>query len=332
MADPVRPVRPARGRERGQVLVIFVLSLTAIFAAAGLAVDIGRLYIERRFLENAADAAALAAANSLIRGNTTADARIDAMAVLTKNFASPPNGLVPTLPPASGSEVYESGHAGDPSYLIDGILINGGDIRVAVRNTDLVHVRARRRPDDEDHGRTRQGRAPAATLADRDPALRQRARTHDRRDVPVRWRHARLPGPRLDGELCLPRDRERTPRCARPPRRASRSTRRTPTTTRPTTARSSTWSARAHSRRTAPASGGSSPSTSGTSSRRRRTSSTTASRPARTRTRSRTSRPAWVGTGYPGPAFPPVTSPPDPDDQIAIMDGNSSGIIIDAID
>ena len=133
---PVRPgVRRSRVRERGQVLVIFVLSLTAIFAAAGLAIDIGRLYMERRFLENAADAAALAAANSLIRGNTDANARSDAMAVLTKNFTSPPNGITPSLPPAAGSEVYESGHAGDPMYLVDGILINGSDIRVAVRNT-----------------------------------------------------------------------------------------------------------------------------------------------------------------------------------------------------
>ena len=40
----------------------------------------------------------------------------------------------------------------------------------------------------------------------------------------------------------------------------------------------------------------------------------------------------WVAKGYPGPAFPPVTSPPDPNDQIAIIDGNSSGIIITDID
>ena len=40
----------------------------------------------------------------------------------------------------------------------------------------------------------------------------------------------------------------------------------------------------------------------------------------------------WVATGYPGPAFPPVTSPADPNDQIAIIDGNSSGIIVDEID
>ena len=39
----------------------------------------------------------------------------------------------------------------------------------------------------------------------------------------------------------------------------------------------------------------------------------------------------WVATGYPGPDFPPVTLPPDPNDQVGIIDGNSSGIIVDAI-
>ena len=40
----------------------------------------------------------------------------------------------------------------------------------------------------------------------------------------------------------------------------------------------------------------------------------------------------WVAAGYPGPDFPPVTLPPDPNDQVGIIDGNSSGIIIDEID
>jgi hypothetical protein len=39
----------------------------------------------------------------------------------------------------------------------------------------------------------------------------------------------------------------------------------------------------------------------------------------------------WVATGYPGPAFPPISSPPDPNDQIGILDGNKSGIIVDSI-
>ena len=112
--------------------MIFALSMTAIFAAAGLAFDIGRFYAERRFLQNAADAAALAAANSLITGSTSAQADTVARAVLTSNFSHPPNGIVPSLPPTTPQ--YESGHAGDPLYLTNGILITGTDVRVAVEN------------------------------------------------------------------------------------------------------------------------------------------------------------------------------------------------------
>jgi Flp pilus assembly protein TadG len=65
---------PAAGPGRGQVLVIFAIALTALFAAAGLAFDIGRFYAEQRFLQNSADAGALAAASALVRGATTSDA------------------------------------------------------------------------------------------------------------------------------------------------------------------------------------------------------------------------------------------------------------------
>ncbi|HEU4573156.1 MAG TPA: pilus assembly protein TadG-related protein [Candidatus Limnocylindrales bacterium] len=125
--------RRDRDRDRGQVLVIFCLGIVALFAAAGLAFDVGRFYVERRFLQNAADAAALAAANALIRGESTAQADTRARESLTANFATPPNGLVPALPPAT--PVYDSGHAGDPTYLSNGILISGCDVRVAVQNS-----------------------------------------------------------------------------------------------------------------------------------------------------------------------------------------------------
>jgi hypothetical protein len=127
--------RDRRGRARsdkGQVLVIFVLAITAIFAAAGLAFDLGRFYAERRFLQNAADAAALAAANALIQGRTNSEADTIARAVLSSNFSRPPNGVIPSLPPTTPQ--YESGHAGDPVYLTNGILITGTDVRVAVEN------------------------------------------------------------------------------------------------------------------------------------------------------------------------------------------------------
>jgi hypothetical protein len=118
--------------QRGQVLVIFALAITVLFAAAGLAFDVGRFYSERRFLQNSADAAALAAGNALIRGESVAQADARAREVLTANFAHSPSGVVPSLPPTT--PVYEPGHAGDPEYLINGILIAGSDVRVAVQN------------------------------------------------------------------------------------------------------------------------------------------------------------------------------------------------------
>jgi len=125
-------LRGERRADRGQVLVIFALSITVLFAAAGLAFDVGRFYSEKRFLQNSADAAALAAANALIRGESNAQADARAREVLTANFAHSPSGVTPAMPPTT--PVYESGHAGDPNYLINGILIGGGDIRVAVQN------------------------------------------------------------------------------------------------------------------------------------------------------------------------------------------------------
>ncbi len=120
-----------REREHGQVVVIFALALVAILAAAGLAFDVGRFYSERRFLQNAADAAALAAGNALVRGESTMEADAEARDILTRNFLADPTGSNPQLPPTT--PVYATGHAGDPVYLSNGILISGGDVRVAVQ-------------------------------------------------------------------------------------------------------------------------------------------------------------------------------------------------------
>ncbi|HSO30492.1 MAG TPA: pilus assembly protein TadG-related protein [Candidatus Sulfomarinibacteraceae bacterium] len=124
---------PAPARERGQVVVIFALAVAGLIAAAGVAVDIGRFYSERRFLQNAADAAALAAANALVRGASDADAVIAAQNSLARNFLGDPNGVVASLPPTV--PVYENGYAGTPSRLLNGIIVSGGEVRVAVENT-----------------------------------------------------------------------------------------------------------------------------------------------------------------------------------------------------
>ncbi len=59
-------MRITERRTRGQSLVIVALSATALFGIIALGLDAGRLYFERRDVQNAADAGALAGAQELI--------------------------------------------------------------------------------------------------------------------------------------------------------------------------------------------------------------------------------------------------------------------------
>lgn len=59
------PVCQTRRGERGSVMVLSVVGMLSFFLAAGLAVDISHLYTAKAELQNAADAAALAAASQL---------------------------------------------------------------------------------------------------------------------------------------------------------------------------------------------------------------------------------------------------------------------------
>ena len=53
-------------KQRGVVAIIVALSLVALLGFAGLALDLGRLYVGKTELQNAVDACALAAANELV--------------------------------------------------------------------------------------------------------------------------------------------------------------------------------------------------------------------------------------------------------------------------
>lgn len=55
-----------RNRKRGQSIVIVALSATALFGIIALGMDAGRLYFQRRDVQNAADAGALAGAEELL--------------------------------------------------------------------------------------------------------------------------------------------------------------------------------------------------------------------------------------------------------------------------
>jgi hypothetical protein len=312
------PARARRRRDTGQVLVIFVLALVALMGAAGLAFDIGRFYSERRFLQNAADAAALAAGETLAHGGTQDAARIEARAVLSRNYSVPPNGLVPALPPADGSEVYASGHAGDPSYLIDGILFSGGSVRVAVRNTIPYTF----------------GRAIGLT----DNMIVAQARVKFDGDLlPIAVRNfVNPPGPSGLSSPCSYNDHKFMDFFS-------------------TAATACLGTDTDNSLRTDPSVAAPGPTVvilgqgaqpgNGADFRGfavldiRNYSNTTSQvyfnkvPPGTTSSTLKDLEARWIYTGgYPGPGFPAVVSPPDPYDQVGILSGNSTGAAIDAFD
>ncbi len=67
---------------RGQVLVIFAVSLIALIAFVGLAVDAGSLYVTYGQLKRAVDTAAVAAANEFKRGSTVSQMSDAALEIL----------------------------------------------------------------------------------------------------------------------------------------------------------------------------------------------------------------------------------------------------------
>ncbi|HUP54204.1 MAG TPA: pilus assembly protein TadG-related protein [Methylomirabilota bacterium] len=331
MADFGHP--RGRGRPegaRGQVLVIFALSLVAIMAAAGLAFDIGRFYSERRYLQNAADAGALAIANALIRGESTTDAEAEGRDVLIRNLAASPTGTTATV---ATTPQYTAGHAGDPVYLTSGVLItSGGDVRVAVKS-DVTYTFGR-------------------TIGLGSAVIGGQARVKTKGDLlPIAVRHfINAPGPfagaiaPCDGNANQFQDLVATANTSCLGSMTDGSLRSAPNpgaAFNPTTPDDDPAN---HGPIIALVGQGAAPSNAasfrGFVSLDIRNfqyqsppsnvfyNGVTAGMNANTM---KDVEAGWIAAGYPGPDFPPVTIPPDPDDQVAIIDGNSSGIVIDEI-
>ena len=320
---------PGGAGSRGQVLVLFALGLVALLGAAGIAFDAGRFLMERRSLQNAADAAALAAANSLIRGGSTSDADTEARAVLATNLANGPNGIVAVLPPAS--PVYAPGGAGDPAELVNGILISGGDIRVAVQNTIPFTF----------------GRAVGMVSS----VVGARARVALQGDLlPIAVRHyINAPGPTsgaiypCDGDTRDFQDLVATALTACLGSETNGPLRTEPSPGMAFDAANPNNDPAHHGPIITLVGQGAAPGNAASfrgfvaldirnfasSSSNVFYNGVTAGTNANTL---KSMQAGWVGPGYPGPAFPPVTAPPDPNDQVAIMDGNSAGIVVDAVD
>jgi Flp pilus assembly protein TadG len=83
-----------RRGERGQILVLFSISLVGIIAMVGLVLDGGSAFAQRRGQQNAADVAALAAANDLIVNQGSANWQATALSMSAANgYADGVNGV-----------------------------------------------------------------------------------------------------------------------------------------------------------------------------------------------------------------------------------------------
>jgi hypothetical protein len=121
-------------RSRGQVLVMFAVLLVILLGFAGVAIDIGRQNAEQRHIQTAADAAALAICRALVGGASDNAAATEGRSVARINVERSPAGATPLIAPDAG-RIYEDGHAGDPAYLKSGILISSTTVRVAISST-----------------------------------------------------------------------------------------------------------------------------------------------------------------------------------------------------
>lgn len=302
--------------------------MIALLVGASLAFDVGRFYVERRYLQNAADAGALAIASALVRGESAVNAEAEGRDVLTRNLLGSPNGSSPVV---AVSPIYETGHAGEPEYLKSGILIAGSDVRVAV-TSQVGYTFGHAAGFDSN---TIGGRAHVRTNGDL---------------LPIAVRHyLNAPGPTVgasapcDGDTHDFQDLVSTAQTACLGSTTSSALRTEPSAGAAYNAANPDGDPTHHGPIIALVGQGAAPGNNASFRGfvaldiRNFASSTsnvfyngvTAGTNANTL---KSMEAGWVATGYPGPAFPPVISPPDPNDQVAIMDGNSSGIIVAAID
>jgi hypothetical protein len=324
---------PARRRERprarGQILVLFAMSLVGIMAIAGLAFDIGRFYSEKRFLQNAADAGALAVANALIRGESTTAAEAEGRDVLGRNLLGSPTGTVASV---ATTPQYETGHSGEPTYLSSGILISGGDVRVAIKS-DVLYTFGR-------------------VIGLSSTVVGGKALVKTKGDLlPIAVRHyINAPGPFVgavapcDGNVNHFQDLVATANTSCLGSTSDASLRSTPSPGSPFNATTPDDDPVNHGPIIALVGQGASPSNAASfrgfvalDIRNFQYQSppsnvfyngVTAGTNANTL---KAMEAGWVAAGYPGPDFPVVVTPPDPNDQVGIIDGNSSGVVVDAI-
>jgi Flp pilus assembly protein TadG len=125
---------PSSAAPRGQVLIMVALAIVVLLAFTGLAIDVGRLVAERRHLQTAADAAALAACQSLSEGAIAdvAAANQRARTVAAANIEGSPSGTVGTMADPAVYEDQDGSGFLDADELTSGVVISTTSARVAI--------------------------------------------------------------------------------------------------------------------------------------------------------------------------------------------------------
>jgi Flp pilus assembly protein TadG len=99
-------------RESGQVLVVSVLVMTVLIGFMALTIDVGLAFWQKRDLQNAVDAAGLAAAQDMLNDESIATATASALEYLQRNGYDTTNATIDVnVPPLSGP------HQGDVNYV-----------------------------------------------------------------------------------------------------------------------------------------------------------------------------------------------------------------------
>jgi hypothetical protein len=120
-------------RQPGQALIAVVIFITLLFIFVGLAIDGGMLYLERRQLQNVADAACLAAVTEFGLGNANdADAVNAAYNYIINNIDENAKIAFDLTGRLNTSYIVNDNGVPDGQNLTRGIEVSGTNVRVAV--------------------------------------------------------------------------------------------------------------------------------------------------------------------------------------------------------
>jgi Flp pilus assembly protein TadG len=133
-------------RRRGQAVVIMALAMVAIGGMVALAVDAGRLYFQRRQMQNAVDAGALAGAQDLIVTSAYPNGNPSSARYYALEGAFSAFNLSPTNP--LGSSFYTPGNTvtdtqGNPPYTVTAVAPSGPNnkqVQVTMTYTSIPTV------------------------------------------------------------------------------------------------------------------------------------------------------------------------------------------------